>query len=123
NDTATTVKAVASKKGIELLADEVYAPSDTDVTAQVTRIRSLNPDVILNIGQNITASSIVSKKIVQLGMKTPIVLGTNNVAEQFTKLTPESISQSYFAALKMVLADISPSDPLFEVVAKFRDHY
>lgn len=121
--TAETVKDVAAKTGVTIVTDEVYAPTDTDVTAQVARIRSLNADIVLNIGQNLTTSSMVSKKIVQLGMKTPIMLGTNNVVEQFTKLTPESIDQSYFAGSKVVVGNPAANDPLYDTIVAFLDRY
>ncbi len=38
----------AKKYGIEIVADERYGPKDTDLTAQFTKIRSLNPDAIVN---------------------------------------------------------------------------
>jgi branched-chain amino acid transport system substrate-binding protein len=123
NDTAKTAKDIAAKKGVQIITDEVYAPTDTDITAQVTRVRALNPDVILNLGQNVTTSSMVSKKIVQLGISTPIILGTNNVVEQFVKLTPESIGQSYFAGSKVVVGDVPADDPLYAPITGFLKRY
>ncbi|MBW1975853.1 MAG: ABC transporter substrate-binding protein [Deltaproteobacteria bacterium] len=38
----------APKYGIEIVADERYGPKDTDLTAQFTKVRSLNPDAIVN---------------------------------------------------------------------------
>jgi branched-chain amino acid transport system substrate-binding protein len=123
NDTSKTAKEIAAKKGVQIITDEVYAPTDTDVTAQVTRIRALNPDVILNLGQNVATSSLVSRKIVQLGIATPIILGTNNVVEQFVKLTPESIGQSYFAGSKVVVGEVASNDPLYGPITGFLKRY
>ena len=38
----------AKHYGIKIVADERYGPKDTDLTAQFTKIRSLNPDAIVN---------------------------------------------------------------------------
>jgi len=118
-DTSDTVLAIAKQKGVEIIADEVYAPSDTDVTAQVTHLRTLNPDIILNIAQNLTAAVMVSKKVAQLGMSTPIMLGTNNVVDSYAKLVPGAIGQSYFAGSKLVLTDLPKDDPLYPTITAF----
>lgn len=123
NDTSATVHAVAKQKGVEIVADEVYAPTDSDVTAQVTRLRALNPDIILNIAQNLTAAVTVSKKVVQLGMSTPIMLGTNNVVDAYAKLAPAAVAQSYFAGSKLVLSDMPQSDPLYPTIHAFLTRY
>lgn len=38
----------APQYGIEIVADERYGPKDTDLTAQLTKIRSKNPQAIVN---------------------------------------------------------------------------
>lgn len=123
NDTSDTVHAIAKQKGVEIIADEIYAPSDTDVTAQVTRLRAANPDIILNIAQNLTAAVLVSKKVVQLGMKTPIMLGTNNVVDSYARLVPAAVGQSYFAGSKLILSDMPKDDPLYPTITAFLTRY
>ncbi|MFI5011678.1 MAG: ABC transporter substrate-binding protein [Hyphomicrobiales bacterium] len=123
NDAANTVHMVAKKFGIEIIAEEVYSPTDTDVTAQITHVRSLNPDVILNMGQNLTTSVMVSKKVVQLGMKTPIITGTNNVVADFPKLVPESMAQTYLAGSKIVVGDLAADDPLYAPITAYLKRY
>ena len=58
-DTAEITRAVVKEKGLELVADETYAPSDTDVTAQVTRLRAASPDLILNLAGGIPTGLLV----------------------------------------------------------------
>jgi len=122
-DTSKTMQAIAQQKGVQIIADEVYAPTDNDVTAQVTRLRTLNPDIILNIAQNLTAAVMVSKKVVQLGMATPIMLGTNNVVDSYATLVPAAVGQSYFAGSKLVLADLPQSDKLYPTIHAFLTRY
>src|ERR1700760_3649035 len=52
-DTAEMTREVVKKYGLELVADESYSPSDTDVSAQVTRVRAAKPDVVLNLAGTI----------------------------------------------------------------------
>lgn len=39
---------LAPQYGIEIVADETYGPKDTDLTAQLTKIREKNPQAIVN---------------------------------------------------------------------------
>ncbi len=39
---------LAPKYGIKIVADEVYGPKDTDLTAQLTKIRQAHPQAIVN---------------------------------------------------------------------------
>lgn len=39
---------LASKFGIKIVADEKYGPKDTDMTAQLTKIKSLGPEALIN---------------------------------------------------------------------------
>src|SRR6476646_421692 len=107
---------------LELVADENYAPSDTDVSAQVTRVRAAKPDVVLNLAGTIPLGILVAKKATQLGMKTPLVQGMNFVVESYPPLVPQAIEQSYFAGSKMMV-DLPPSDPLYANITAFRKKY
>jgi len=123
NDTADAVKSVAANTGMQIIVDEIYSPTDTDVTAQLTRIRALHPDIVLNLAGGLTTAVMISKKIVQLGMKTPIMLGTNNVVDAYAQLAPTAIGQSYFAGSKLVLSGIPKNDPLYPTISTFLKQY
>ena len=107
---------------MELVAEESYSPSDTDVTAQVTRVRAANPDVVLNLAGTIPLGILVAKKATQLGMKTPLVQGMNFVVENYPSMVLQAIDQSYFAGSKMMV-DLPPSDPLYANITAFRKKY
>src|SRR5664279_3829521 len=46
------IKVLAKQKGFTIVADEVYGPKDTDMTAQLTKIRGIKPDAIICWGTN-----------------------------------------------------------------------
>jgi branched-chain amino acid transport system substrate-binding protein len=117
-DTAEMTREIVKKNGMQLVAEESYSPSDTDVTAQVTRTR-LPIHVILN--RRFIPRHLVAK-IRQLGMKTPLVQGMNFVVESYPPLVPQAIDQSYFAGSKMMV-DLPPSDPLYANITAFRKKY
>jgi branched-chain amino acid transport system substrate-binding protein len=121
-DTASTTHNVVEANGLELVAEEYYAPSDTDVTAQVTRVRAANPDMILNLAGGIPTGILVAKKALQLGMKAPLMQGMNFVIESYPPMMPQAMGQSYFAGSKMMV-DLPPSDPLYPNITAFRKKY
>ena len=79
---------VASKYGITLVADETYGPKDTDVTAQLTRIKNV-PGVqavfVFGLGQG---PSVVTKNYGQLGMTALPMYQSHGVAsDEYIKLS------------------------------------
>jgi branched-chain amino acid transport system substrate-binding protein len=121
-DTASMTHDVIKANDLELVAEEFYAPSDTDVTAQVTRVRAANPDMILNLAGGIPTGILVAKKALQLGMKTPLMQGMNFVVETYPRMMAQAMGQSYFAGSKMMV-DLPPSDPLYPNIMAFRKKY
>jgi branched-chain amino acid transport system substrate-binding protein len=61
------LRNLASKYGVTIVADETYGPQDTDMTAQLTKIRGTDAQAIVN-WSIVPAQAIVAKNIVQLGM-------------------------------------------------------
>jgi branched-chain amino acid transport system substrate-binding protein len=121
-DTASMTHDIVKANGLELVAEEFYAPSDTDVTAQVTRVRGANPDMILNLAGGIPTGILVAKKALQLGMKTPLMQGMNFVVESYPPMMPQAMGQSYFAGSKLMV-NLPPSDPLYPNITAFRKKY
>lgn len=74
------VKDLAAQYGLAVVADEVFKPTDTDMTAQMTVIKGGAPDVVL-MWSSVAASAIVPKNMGQLNMTTPIV-GSHGIASQ-----------------------------------------
>jgi branched-chain amino acid transport system substrate-binding protein len=64
-------KLLAEKMGIEIVADETYAPKDTDMTAQLKKIQTSGAEAVVN-WSIMPAQSIVPKNMKQLGMKIPL---------------------------------------------------
>lgn len=80
-------QAVAAKYGITLVADETYGPKDTDITAQLTRIKNA-PGVqalfVFGLGQG---PAVVTKNYGQLGMGALPMYQSHGVAsDEYLKL-------------------------------------
>lgn len=118
-DIATIYKSFTANSGIAIVADEVYSPTDTDMTAQVTRVRALAPDVIIDMAATAPPGALVARKIAQLGITAPIVVGTNLQTDGFVTLAGEAADQIIFTGLKAILSDVPASDPLAANITAF----
>jgi branched-chain amino acid transport system substrate-binding protein len=81
-------QTVASKYGITLVADETYGPKDTDVTAQLTRIKGtagVQAVFVFGLGQG---PAVVTKNYGQLGMNAIPMYQSHGVAsDEYIKLS------------------------------------
>jgi branched-chain amino acid transport system substrate-binding protein len=76
------ILAQASAVGVKIVADETFNPSDTDMTAQLTSIRAVEPDAVLiwNAGKE---AAIIAKNMRQLNMAQPIFGGSGIARVEF----------------------------------------
>jgi branched-chain amino acid transport system substrate-binding protein len=124
SDIRQLIKEQAAKQGgVEIVADEVYAPTDTDMTAQVTRVRATRPDVIIDIAATAPPGALVAKKVAQLGIAAPIMVGTNLQTDGFVSLVGDVTDQIVFLGLKVLLPNLPKTDPLYENVVAFRQEF
>ena len=79
---------VASKYGITLVSDETYGPKDTDITAQLTRIKNtagVQAVFVFGLGQG---PAVVTKNYGQLGMTALPLYQSHGVAsDEYLKLS------------------------------------
>ena len=112
--------AAAPKAGIEIVADETYGPKDTDVTAQLSKIKTI-PGVqaifVFGLGQG---PAIVTKNIAQLDMKLPIYQSHGVASEEFIKLAgPAAEGVRLTAAAILVPDQLADTDPQKKVVKDY----
>lgn len=122
-DASGSLLPLLKQYGIDLVAEEIYAPTDTDVTAQVTRIRGLQPDVVYNLASNLSLGALVSRKLVQMGVQAPIVVQWNLQSPAYAELVPEAVGQTYFIGLKAALRNVPSSDPMYNNIMEFRNAF
>ncbi len=65
------LKKLAPEYGITIVADETYGPKDTDMTAQLTKIKGTDAQAIIN-WEIVPAQTTVMKNKKQLGMTMPL---------------------------------------------------
>ena len=118
-DVDTLYKRFAPENGITIVANESYAPTDQDMTAQVTRIRAAKPDVIINMAANATPGALITKKIVQLGITVPVIVSVNLQTAGFVALVGDDARQIIFSGQKVMMAELPKDDPLYRNIQAF----
>lgn len=61
----------SGSKGITLVAKEEYGPNDTDMTAQLTKVKAANPEILVVYGAE-AAGAIAVRQAKEIGIKAPI---------------------------------------------------
>jgi branched-chain amino acid transport system substrate-binding protein len=84
------IKELAPQMGISLVADEVFGPRDTDMTAQLTRIKSTAAQVIVVWGTN-PGPAVIARNRAQLKITTPLYMSSGVASKRFIELAgPEN---------------------------------
>ena len=103
-------QTVAAKYGITLVADETYGPKDTDITAQLTRIKSV-PGVqavfVFGLGQG---PAVVTKNYGQLGMSALPMYQSHGVAsDEYLKLSGKAAEGVRLPTPALLIANSLPA--------------
>ena len=103
--------------GLELVGTEQYKQDDADLSAQISKLAAAGAGAILKIGIG-GATVTVAKNIKQLGLKTLLLGGTDDMAVQ--KPAAEALgAQFIFAAAPVQVFDVLPAGPLKDEIGKF----
>lgn len=115
---------VAPQMGIEIIADETYGPKDTDMTAQLTKIRN-TPGVqgVLNFGFG-QGPAIVTKNYRQLGIDLPLYQSHGVASNSFLELAGAAAEGVRLPSGALLVGDqLKPGDPQRDVVVGYIKEY
>jgi branched-chain amino acid transport system substrate-binding protein len=115
---------VAAMHRIEVVADETYGAGDTDMTAQLTKIKN-TPGVqaVLNPGFG-QGPAIVTKNYRQIGITVPLYQSHGVASKEFIKLAGAAAEGVRLPAAALLVADDLPaSDPQRSVVVSYKHEY
>lgn len=118
------LKAMAGKKGFRIVADEVYGPKDTDMTAQLTKIKSSRPDAIICWGTN-PGPAIIARNVKQLGIKTPLYMSHGVASKKFIQLAGADAAEGIILpAGKLTVFDkLTKNDPQAKLLRDYDQAY
>ena len=115
---------VAAQNRIEVVADETYGAGDSDMTAQLTKIRT-TPGVqaVLNAGFG-QGPAIVTKNFRQIGMTIPLYQSHGVASKEYVKLSGDAAEGVRLPAAALLVADGLPdSDAQKKVVVGYKRDY
>jgi branched-chain amino acid transport system substrate-binding protein len=116
-------KGLTAKHGITLVADETYAPNDTDMTPQFTRIRGAKAEAILSCGFG-APTVITVRNYKQLGLTVPFYFTHGVGSQQFVdgaRGAADGVRVTVAAVL--VADDLEDSDVQKKVVSEYAREY
>lgn len=118
------IKALAKQKGFTIVADEVYGPKDTDMTAQLTKIRGIKPDAIICWGTN-PGPAVITKNVKQLGIKTPLYMSHGVASKKYIELAGADAAEGVMLpAGKLAVYDALPkNDPQHKLLKAYDQSY
>ena len=117
-------QAAAQRLGITLVGDETYGPKDTDMTAQLTKLRAapgIQALFVFGLGQG---PAIVTKNVQQLGLKLPLYHAHGVASDEFIRLAgPAAEGVRLPAAALIVAKQLPAADPQKPVVVAYDKAY
>lgn len=99
----------ASDFGITMVRSESFGADDTDMTAQLTKIRQEDPGAIVCWGTN-PGPAVVAKNIQQLGVETPLYMSHGVASPKFIELAGEAAEGILLPTGKILVAELLPED-------------
>jgi len=118
-DGARWMEKLAPDYGISLEAQESFGPKDTDMTAQLIRIKNAKPQAIIcwTMGP---AGAMVAKNKARLGIKLPLFQGHGLRDPKYITLAGKAAEGDRMPSTKlMVAAQLADNDPQKKVIQNF----
>ncbi|MFZ5448134.1 MAG: ABC transporter substrate-binding protein [Thermodesulfobacteriota bacterium] len=118
-DGAMWLEKLAPDYGITFVAKESFGPKDTDMTAQLTKIKNADPQAIIcwTIGP---AGAIVAKNKAQLGIKVPLFQCHGQPGPEYIQLAGKASEGDLMPSTKlMAVAELPDNDPQKKVIQNF----
>lgn len=118
------LKALAGQKGFRIVADEVYGPKDTDMTAQLTKIKAAKPDAVICWGTN-PGPALIARNMKQLGIKVPLYMSHGVASKKFIELAGADAAEGIMLpAGKLAIFDKLPkNDPQYKLLKSYDESY
>jgi len=114
---------VAPKYGIEVVADETYGAADTDMTAQLTKIRASNAQAVLNAGFG-QGPAVVTRNYRQVGLTLPLYQSHGVASMEYVKLSGPAAEGVRLPAAALLVPDLlAANDPQKPVVTAYKKDY
>ena len=118
------LKGLAPGAGISLVADEVFGPKDTDMTAQLTRIKGSGAQAIVVWGTN-PGPAVIARNRAQLKIGLPLYMSHGVASKKFIELAgPENAEGILLPAGRLIVeGQIPAGHPQKQLLATYIREY
>jgi branched-chain amino acid transport system substrate-binding protein len=103
-------QAAAQRLGITLVGDETYGPKDTDMTAQLTKLRGapgIQALFVFGLGQG---PAIVTRNVQQLAIRLPLYHAHGVASDEFIRLAGAAAEAVRLPAAALIVAKQLPAN-------------
>lgn len=116
------IEKIKGTYGIEVIAKESYKTDETDLTAQLTKLRGSDPEALVVWGTN-PGPAIAAKNLKQLGWSLPY-LGSHGIANaEFIELAGEAAEGVVFPSTKILFPESITNPEQKKVIDGFISDY
>jgi branched-chain amino acid transport system substrate-binding protein len=98
------LKLQAPAAKIKIVTEESFGPTDTDMTAQILRIRTKKADAVVCWGTN-PGPALVAKQMKKLNVKLPLIMSHGVSNAKFIELAGDGAEDVIFPTGKLLVAD------------------
>jgi branched-chain amino acid transport system substrate-binding protein len=117
------LKRFAPEMGITVVADETYGPKDTDMTAQLTKVKGTDAQAVVN-WSIVPGQTTVIKNRRQLVMTLQLFQSPGFGNIKYAQAAGDSAEGLLFPALRLLMVDVLPKDhPQKAILTKYKQDY
>ena len=117
-----TLKA-AQAMGMTISVDQNYGEKDTDITPQLTKVKSSDAQAIFVFGTG-QAPAIVAKNYQQLGLKVPLYMSHGQASMEFVKLSGDAAEGIRMPSPALLVAEqLADGDPQKKIGVDYKNTY
>jgi branched-chain amino acid transport system substrate-binding protein len=118
------LKSLAAGFGIAVVADEVFGPKDTDMTAQLTKIKGTDAQAIVCWGTN-PGPAVIARNRVQLGIGTPLYMSHGVASPKFIELAGAANAEGILLPAGRLISEpqVPAGQPQKKILAAYIKEY
>jgi branched-chain amino acid transport system substrate-binding protein len=121
------LKLRAKDSGITIVSDEVYGPNDTDMTAQLVKIRGSKAQAIIWWGTN-PGPAKVARNARQLALNLPLYMSHGVSSKKFIDLAGDAAEGIILPSGRVIVANVLPKSDqqkksLIAYVKDYKNHF
>jgi len=121
------LKAQAAAYGIQIVSDDTFGPKDTDMTAQLTKIRGSHAQAVICWGTN-PGPAVVARNAKQLGLAIPLYMSHGVSSKKFIELAGDAAEGIRLPSGKVLVADLLPKNDkqkasLLAFIKDYQSHF